>query len=230
MEDIALEFEMLRCVWESQSPEESLELFLSHRQQRIGLPETSKRIADDSGIKDIRSHYMLVRELSLMRDRVRSGRAFKPGSKAWALPRKVTTWKTGRPKLLSFANKLWSLEGPLREIARDQVLLGAIQHIDHGGRFPKLVGALVALAELAQAAAEIKGKKGNRAHPDWTIEATKMCRSFWRGQMHKEPKPYFKQDPTTEPANDFSRWFCQVMSVVAGLTDSGCKTILNRKK
>jgi hypothetical protein len=233
IEDLAVESEAARRMWESRTDAEftrHFDKFLKHHFQRIYLPQAAMRIANAYNIKDVDAHYMLLQQLGVIRDRFLVNCVFKPDSRSWAVPDKVTTWKTARRKLLSLGNKLRSMERPLREIARDQVLLGALLHIDRGGRqFQKFVTALFALAYLVQAAAEIEGKKGRRPHPSWRIKATQVCRKFWRTQMHEEPKPYFKEDTTIKPGNDFSRWFYEVMYDVADLTPSECNTILARK-
>jgi hypothetical protein len=101
---------------------------------------------------------------------------------------------------------------------------------------PKLVKAFFEFQELVEDAASIEGKRGNRPHPEWMNEATKLCRKFWRKHMRRDAVGYFNAikksgrqksfNRVTEPANPFSRWFCDVMKVGGGLTPSQCDTLL----
>jgi hypothetical protein len=173
-------------------------------------------------IRSVDAHEHLFTKLQTMRDSFLARRIYTPST----IPRLSTGWKAKRHNLQAVATKLWSLEEPLREIARDQVLLGAVEHVDNWGHFSGLVAALFALAKIFQTAAEIEGKTGNRPHPPWTIKAANLCKTFWRKQMQKEPTPHFTEHTITQPNNEFSRWFCELMDLVAELTASECSTIL----
>jgi hypothetical protein len=102
-----------------------------------------------------------------------------------------------------------------------------------------LVAAVFEFEQVAREAASIEGQSGNRPHPTWMHEATARCRSFWADQMQAEAVGYFNAQKkpkrgqsishSNEPANAFSRWFCDVMHEFAGLRTHQCDTLLRHK-
>jgi hypothetical protein len=198
-----------------------------YRLYRNMISEAGQHLAVKHGVGNVPAHERLMNELANTRWTVRSLPIFERG--AWEIPSDLTPWKKTRPKLRVLASRLRSIAKALHEIADDPLLFAAIRHVDDREQFPDVVPGLFNLANLVQAAAEIEGHKGNRPYPRWTIQATKQCKEFWRNEMHQEPKAFFKENHTTEPANPFSSWFCDVMDKVAEFTTTECQTMLRRK-
>src|SRR4051812_14329818 len=159
----------------------------------------------------------------------------------WSIASDLMPWKEARGKLVHFAEQADSLIVSLGDIIEEPVLLSAITHADTDGRLGELIPAIYGLQEIASKAAAIEGKSGHRPHPSWTIDATNLCREFWRKHKNEVPKRYFNaakkptkgervKNKTTEPANAFSRWFCEVMNAVGKFTPSQCETMLRRKQ
>jgi hypothetical protein len=157
-----------------------------HKRYRNMLSKAGERLAVKHGIANIAAHKELMIDLATTRWTVRSRPVFEPGT--WTIPNDLKPWKEARLKLRVLAGRLRSIAMAVHEAADDPLLFAAIRHIDAGKKFSGLVPGLFNLAEMVQAAAEIEGKKGNRPHPPWTIEAAKLCKSFWREQTHKDAK------------------------------------------
>ena len=204
---------------------------------RNRLVEISSHLAEVHGINDQSKHWALLVNLCALPVSNPSHPLFEPD--AWKISRDLTAWKKGHQKLRAFSTTLAAATESLDEIAHDPVLLAAIQHVDVFKQLPQLVGPLFALADIALMASQIEGKSGNRPHPTWALIATDACRAFWREQMGKEPKRLFNtaeksrngggKNKTTEPANPFSCWFCDVMRTVAGYSPAQCDTLLRLK-
>ncbi len=206
------------------------------KQRETWLNEIAERLATKHKISAIDAHRALLSDLLGTRVEILSGTNLDP--KDWKVPRDLTPWKDARAQLMYLAKQL----GAATEILKrhDQVVSDALQYaamnLPHRG-LPDLVAAIFEFEQVAVVAASIEGKSGNRPHPPWMRDATELCRQFWRQHMAGEPAGYFNAEKkpkpgqrarnrTTEPANAFSRWFCDVMYDIAGLTPSQCDTLL----
>jgi hypothetical protein len=199
------------------------------------LAEAADQIATTHNIKDVTAQRDLLEELHLQKTFLLSEYEFKPGS--WTIPSDLTGWKTAHSKLKSLAKRFEVVAKAVKEVIGDPILYGALRHVDRHDRLSNAIGALFELEQIIRAAAAIEGERGRRPNPQWAIQSASTCRIFWREQMHEEPKRYFstskeskkgRQDKnkTTEPANAFSRWYCEVMQEVAGFLPSQCDTLL----
>jgi len=159
----------------------------------------------------------------------------------WQVPRDLSSWKEMRAKLADLTGHLDHAHAALDVILEDPVGLEALRYAAERKKpapnIPNILKAFFELHEVAQDAASIKGKSGNRPHPEWMHEATKRCEVFWEFHKHDKPTGYFnpvarpkkgQRGPSgiTAPANAFSTWFCDVMNAVAKLTPSQCETLL----
>lgn len=200
------------------------------------LTEASKRLAVAHKV-DVAGQRTLLEALLGTRLDVLSSASLDPDN--WHIPRDLTPWKEARRRLITLANNLGSATEILK--VQDQVVVEGLLHASSnlGQQYPDLVRAIFAFEEVAREAASIEGKSGNRPHPPWKFEAVKLCRDFWQEQMNEEPRRYFsaakkpvrgqKVQNTTQPANAFSRWFCNVMYDVAKLPPYECDTLLRQQ-
>lgn len=179
-------------------------------------------------IADVPRHRELLVELLRAKAEHPSGATLDPDN--WQIPRDLSSWKDVRAKLATLSKHVDDARAILDEILKDQVGIDALGHAAAMKRptpnIPDTLNAFFEFQEIARDAAAIQGKSGNRPHPPWLHEATKYCQEFWRNHKNEEPGGYFNPDGVTTPTNAFSRWYCDVMNVVAQLTPSECETLL----
>jgi hypothetical protein len=207
----------------------------------VWLNETAHGLAIKHKISDTGAQRKLLAALKSTKDFMVSVATLEPDR--WKIPRDLTSWEGARAKLTHFARDLMSLTRALDEILEDDVMFTALNRAANNLPFqelPQLVGAITQFSQVAVEAAATEGKRGNRPHPPWKLEATKLCREFWLKNMNEQPKRYFNAakkpsrgergaNRTTEPANAFSRWFCDVMREVDGLAPGECDTLLRQQ-
>ena len=179
----------------------------------------------------------------------------KPGKVT--VPRDFETWKEAKAKLKRLGKALADvcdgLPAALEDHVQSAVLLNAVDpiemvdlvdmdHLMETGRIDDVivdVDYLRQLRELVDRAAAVNSSAGNRPNPDWHTIAADLCREFWVKIKGEQPNSYFNEltkprqgesveNKTTEPANEFSRWFCDMMHAVADLTVTECKTALSK--
>jgi len=200
------------------------------------LSEVCQRISKEHRISNGRALRDLLAALySLPLDKSSS-----PDFDNWSIPKGLPAWKDVKSKLVEFTNHLRSARAVLSPILDDPVLRAALMQSDEDRQLPGLIVALHEFTELDVSAASISGKQGNRPHPDWQIEATDLCRQFWRKHKTEKPTSYFnrttkpkageKAQNTTQPGNPFSKWFCDVMAQLFRMTPSQCQTLLRQKE
>jgi len=223
--------------WDEHDRKVSQLLANRRRGKEKWLTETAKRISTKHKVANSKAVRRLLISLTIARASV-SGLSFDHDS--WYIPRDLTPWKDARAQLVALATNIQSARIDLDRVLSDRVMLGALQHsalrTTPKPDIPSLVKAFFEIQELVEDAASIEGKRGNRPHPEWMNEATKLCRKFWRQHTRQDAVGYFHAikksgrqeafNSGTEPANPFSRWFCDVMNVVGGLTPSQCDTLL----
>jgi hypothetical protein len=210
------------------------------QQREVWLNETSHGLAIKHKISDAGAQRKLLAALKSAKDFTVSAAILEPDG--WKIPRDLTSWEDARAKLTAFARDLMSVSRALDEILKDDVMFTALNRAANSLPFqelPQLVRAITQLSQVAVEAAATEGKRGNRPLPAWKLEATNFCREFWLKNMNEQPKRYFnaakkpsrgeRSNRTTEPANAFSRWFCDVMREVDGLTPSECDTLLRQQ-
>ena len=221
---------MQLCFATSQSEARRVQQALFALQLDRVLPDEAAEIAKVHDIASPDAQTKLLKDIIRIRIDFLTAPKHQSETRRWTVPRGRGSWKRARRRLRALAKKLTLLESPLREMADDPVMLGATAFVDPQSRLPQLVGALLSLTRIVQAAAELEGTRGNKHIEPWKNEATAACQQFWREHMHHEPRAGFTDHDTTEPANKFSRWFCNVMDVVAKVPVSECRTLLRHKR
>ena len=146
----------------------------------------------------------------------------------------LTPWKEARTKLRELARVLADADGLLWAVVEDPVPREAILQVDTKGQVGDMIASVRDLRDLIELSAKIEGTGGNRPKPDWHARAAELCRKFWTDHKSEKPTPYFNKESQTgsspgEPANEFSKWFCDVMHSVAKVTVSECQTALRKK-
>lgn len=155
----------------------------------------------------------------------------------WHIPKDAPDWSVTRKDITALAVKSDQIARALFDLLDNPTFIAAIQRVDLDEKYANAYSGLSELTELLAMMASIEGKQGNRPRKDWTRRAAALCRAFWREHKGEEGKRYFNPEKkpkkgkngdttTTEPANAFSRWFCDLMKKVANLTSSQCDTAL----
>lgn len=154
----------------------------------------------------------------------------------WFIERGLTPWKEARSKLVRLAKRFEDFNAALEDVFQDLVATYALSHVEpHAIDF--LIEAMFKFEPIINNAIEIRGRTGNRGHPNWAIEAAHICRSFWYEQMHETPRSYFNgikkpkknergKNRITAPGNAFSSWFCDIMKEIGNHSPSECDTLL----
>jgi hypothetical protein len=204
------------------------------------LNETAERLSEPYKV-DVAAQLKLLKQLRLIEATSLSGANLTKEN--WNIPRDLRPWKETRADLMNLTKNLEAASKILDNFLDvDRTGLWALdlasENFPYG--FPNLT-VIRELGEIAGLAASFKGRSGNRPHPQWLLEATKLCQQFWREQKQAEPTSYFNeaknpkrgeiiQSKATRPGNAFSRWFCEIMKAVGNLNESQCATLLGKAR
>ncbi len=173
---------------------------------------------------------ILLVQLQQMRGFYRSQPSFDSGQ--WSIPKDLPNWKVTRAKLRQLERALDKAVGVMRDgVSSNPSFRAALAQAAPHGRLDDQYIALLTLHEVALAAGAVDGSAGNRPLPAWTEKAARLCAFFWNNRSATPPTAYFTNEGSTCPANDFSKWFCQVMKFIDPLlTPSTCDTILRNNR